>query len=147
MRCSVGRPPAPRGLRAEERVHASPSKLGRFAAPVMGMAFAFGWTPCIGPILGGVLTLASNEASVTKGAALLLIYSAGLGVPFVLAGLGMARLQGAFGWVRRHYRAINVVSGVILMIFGFLLFTNKLAAYGGDLPNFFRSHGLRCLIR
>ena len=138
---------SPRVLNAEKRFHVSPRKLGPYAAPVMGMAFAFGWTPCIGPVLSGVLTLAANEGTVTKGAALLLIYSAGLGLPFVLSGLGLARLQGTFAWIKRHYRAINIVSGALLAAFGVLLFTNKMTLIASDLVSFFDSHGLGWIVR
>ncbi len=138
---------SPRVLEAEKRFHVSPRKLGPYAAPVMGMAFAFGWTPCIGPVLSGVLTLAANEGTVTKGAALLLIYSAGLGLPFVLSGLGLARLQGTFAWIKRHYRAINVISGVLLAAFGVLLFTNKMTLIASNLVSFFDTHGLGWIVR
>jgi cytochrome c-type biogenesis protein len=138
---------SPQLLSAEKRFHVSPSKLGPYAAPVMGMAFAFGWTPCIGPVLGGVLTLASNQHSVAKGSALLLIYSAGLGVPFVLAGLGVVRLQGAFGWIKAHYRGINIASGALLVAFGVLLFTNRMTLIASHLVSFFESHGLGWVVR
>jgi cytochrome c-type biogenesis protein len=138
---------SPRVLEAEKRFHVSPRRLGPFAAPVMGMAFAFGWTPCLGPILAALLTLAGNEGTVTKGAALLLIYSAGLGVPFVLSGIGLARLEGTFKFVKRHYRVINGVSGALLVVFGVLLFTNRLTLIASDLVNFFDTHGLGWMIR
>ena len=138
---------SPRILEAEKRFQVSPSKLGPYAAPVMGMAFAFGWTPCIGPVLAGVLTLASREGTVTKGAALLFIYSMGLAVPFVASGLALGRLQGAFKWVKRHYRIINLVSGVILVVFGYLLFTDQLTKYASDLVVFFEDHGMGWVLR
>jgi cytochrome c-type biogenesis protein len=138
---------SPRLLQAEKRFHVSPRRLGPYAAPVMGMAFAFGWTPCLGPVLAGVLTLASNESSVGKGAALLLIYSAGLGVPFVASGLGLARLQSTFKWIRQHYRVINLVSGALLVGFGVLLFTNRLTRIASELVRFFDDHGLDWLLR
>ena len=138
---------SPRLLQAEKRFHVSPRTLGPYAAPVMGMAFAFGWTPCIGPVLSGVLTLAASEGTVAKGAALLFIYSLGLGLPFVASGLGLARLQGAFAWVKRHYRALNIVSGVLLAGFGVLLFTNRMTLIASDLVNFFDHHGLSWVVR
>ena len=95
---------SPRLLQAEKRFHVAPSKLGPYAAPVMGIAFAFGWTPCIGPVLGGVLTLAAGEDTVAKGAALLFIYSLGLGVPFVVTGLG-------FGAASRPSNGSSVTTG------------------------------------
>jgi cytochrome c-type biogenesis protein len=116
----------PRRLMADARFHVSPSKLGAFAPPVMGMAFAFGWTPCIGPILGGVLTLSANESSVGRGGLMLVAYSLGLGVPFVVTGVALGRLTPVFAWVKRHFRVINTVAGAFLIVFGFLLFTNQL---------------------
>ena len=102
---------SPRLLQAERRMRVTPSRLGPYAAPVMGVAFAFGWTPCLGPVLSALLALASTSGTVAKGAALLFVYSLGLGVPFVLSGLGLARLQGTFSWIKRHYRVINAVAG------------------------------------
>src|SRR5947209_9868398 len=75
---------SPRVVMTERRFHVSPSRLGPWAAPVMGMAFAFGWTPCIGLILGGVLALAASQATLARGIVLLLAYSVGLGVPFLV---------------------------------------------------------------
>jgi cytochrome c-type biogenesis protein len=138
---------SPRLLQAERRFHATPSRLGPYAAPVMGMAFAFGWTPCLGPVLAALLALAATTSTVWKGAALLLVYSLGLGVPFVLSGLGLARLQSTFAWVKRHYRVINLVSGLILVGFGVLLFTNRLSLIASDLVNFFEDHGLDWMLR
>jgi cytochrome c-type biogenesis protein len=86
------------------------------------VAFAAGWTPCIGPVLGGILAIASSGGTV-KGAALLVVYSLGLGVPFLLVGLGADRLVGRLRWVRRHYRAIAGASGALLVTVGILLMT------------------------
>jgi cytochrome c-type biogenesis protein len=138
---------SPRVLEAEKRFHVSPRRLGPYAAPVMGMAFAFGWTPCLGPILAALLVMASHEGTVVKGAGLLLIYSLGLGVPFVLSGIGLARLESTFRFVKRHYRVINGVAGLLLVAFGLLLFTNRLTLIASDLVNFFDTHGLGWLIR
>ncbi len=138
---------SPRLLQVEKRFQVSPSKLGPYAAPVMGMAFAFGWTPCLGVVLAGIFTLASTKDSVAKGAALLLVYSLGLGVPFVASALGLARLQSTFAWIRRHYRLINGISGVLLMGFGVLLFTNRLTLIASDLVRFFDDHGLSWILR
>ena len=117
---------SPRFLMMERRVHVSPSEVGAWAPPLMGAAFAFGWTPCIGPVLAGVLGLASHDATLTRGVALLAAYSLGLGVPFVVTGVAFDRMAGAFGVVKRHFRVINLVSGAFLFAFGFLLFTNRL---------------------
>lgn len=110
----------------ERRVEVRPSRLGRWAAPVMGAAFGFGWTPCIGPILGSIFTIAATEGSVPQGMFLLFVYSMGLGVPFVLAGIGIGKAYGALGWFKRHFKAITVTSGVLLIGFGALMVTNTL---------------------
>jgi cytochrome c-type biogenesis protein len=138
---------SPRLLEAEKRFQVSPRRLGPYAAPVMGMAFAFGWTPCLGPILAALLVMASHEGTVVKGAGLLLVYSLGLGVPFVLSGVGLTRLESTFRFVKRHYRVINGVAGALLVAFGLLLFTNRLTLIASDLVNFFDSHGLSWLLR
>lgn len=113
---------SPRLMMAERRFHLAPSQLGAWAPPIMGMAFAFGWTPCIGPILSGVLGLAANQDTLGRGVVLLLAYSAGLGVA---SGVAFARLAGVFAWVKRHYRAINLVAGTALVAFGLLLITDR----------------------
>jgi cytochrome c-type biogenesis protein len=100
-----------------ERVR--PGTVGAFP---LGIAFAAGWTPCIGPVLGGILAIASSGGTA-RGAGLLLAYSLGLGVPFLLIGLGADRLLRTLGWVRRRYRAIAGVSGVLLVVMGLLLVT------------------------
>lgn len=126
----------PAFVQRERRFHVSPSRLGVFAAPVMGMAFAIGWTPCIGPALSAVLLLAGAEGTLTRGIAMLLAYSLGLGLPFVLSGVAFGRLTGVFTWVKRHFRLINVVSGLLLATFGFILLTNNvhvLSSWFGDL--------------
>lgn len=111
-------------LYAERRPLLRRVKPGPVWAAPLGMAFAAGWTPCIGPVLGGILGLAS-QGSVARGMLLLLSYSAGLGVPFVLVGLGVHRFMGAFGWVKRHHGAITVVSGALLVAVGILLLSGQ----------------------
>ena len=133
---------SPRLLAQERRFHVSPSQLGSVAPPVMGMAFAFGWTPCIGPILASVLSLAATRSTLAEGVALLLAYALGLGVPFVAAGLAFGRLAGAFAWVKRHFRVINVVSGLLLAGFGVLLLTGQVTDMSRWLIDFMDSVGL-----
>ena len=110
----------------ERRFHPRPSRLGAWAAPVLGMAFAFGWTPCIGPVLGGVLGLAAARATLASGVVLLVAYSLGLGVPFLATGLAFGRLTGLFARVRRRLWLVNLLSGVALVAFGALLLTDNL---------------------
>jgi cytochrome c-type biogenesis protein len=99
---------------------------GRGAALVLGMAFGFGWTPCVGPVLASILLLAGQSASVGRGAALLLVYALGLGLPFVAVALLFGRLQGAVRWLSRHAVAVNRVAGILLVVIGALILTGKL---------------------
>jgi cytochrome c-type biogenesis protein len=103
-----------------------PAWFGEWAAPVMGMAFAFGWTPCIGPVLAAVLSLASDSHTLGRGEAMLVAYSLGLGVPFVAAGVAFGRLTVVLAFARAHLRVINLVSGLLLAGLGVLLLTDNL---------------------
>lgn len=109
----------------ERKFDIRPSRLGPWAPPVMGVAFGFAWTPCIGPVLGSILTLASQTETVGSGMILLFAYSMGLGIPFLAAAVGMTKAFGAIGVLRRHLRTINVVSGVALVAFGILMIQNR----------------------
>jgi cytochrome c-type biogenesis protein len=104
---------------------------GRGASLVLGMAFGFGWTPCVGPVLASILALAGAAGSVARGAGLLFAYALGLGVPFVLVGLFFGRLKGAVRWMSRHSLVVNRVAGVLLMLLGALILTGKLASIAG----------------
>jgi cytochrome c-type biogenesis protein len=112
----------------ERRVHVRPSRLGRWAPPVMGAAFAFGWTPCIGPVLTVILAAASTQGTVVQGIFLLIAYSLGLGVPFLLAGLGLFKF---FGRLKPYLRGINIASGILLTLFGIVMVTNNLGRISG----------------
>jgi cytochrome c-type biogenesis protein len=92
---------------------------------LVGIAFAFGWTPCIGPILSGILFLAGSQDTVGQGVRLLGVYSLGLGVPFFATAVAINRFFGALARIRPHYHKIEVVSGVLLVVIGFLIFTNR----------------------
>lgn len=116
----------PRIFLTERRFHPLPSRLGRWAPPVMGMAFAFGWTPCIGPVLGAVLGLAAERATLGSGLVLLVAYSLGLGVPFLATGLAFGRLTSVMARVKRRLWLVDLVAGVLLVVFGVLLVTDNL---------------------
>lgn len=125
----------------ERRLDVRPSRLGAWAPPVMGIAFGFGWTPCIGPTLAAILTVAGTQDTVAQGMFLLFVYSMGLGVPFVIAGLAMTKAYGALGWFKRHFTAITVTSGLLLAFFGLLMVTGRLVDlnrwFQEILPEFF----------
>ena len=101
-------------------------RAGRGGPVVAGVAFAVAWTPCVGPTLGAILGLAATDQSVARGAGLLAVYSAGLGLPFLLTAIGFDRVRHGFGWVKRHYAAIQVVAGLVLVAMGVLVYTNEL---------------------
>ena len=116
-------------LGAEARFDMAKSRrFGRAASFVMGVAFGFGWTPCVGPILAVVLGVAASTGDVTRAALLLLAYSAGLAVPFLFVALFFGRLTTTLAWFNRHSVAINRVAGAILVLFGVLIATGQLGA-------------------
>jgi cytochrome c-type biogenesis protein len=132
----------PRLLLAERRFHPLPSRLGRWAPPVMGMAFAFGWTPCIGPVLGAVLGLAAERATLGGGLVLLVAYSLGLGVPFLATGLAFDRLTALASRVRSRLWLVDMVSGAALVVFGALLLTGQLHLVSSAVADVLRAMGL-----
>jgi cytochrome c-type biogenesis protein len=112
-------------LYQERRVHTSRKPAGFLGAGVVGIAFAFGWTPCIGPILAGILALAGSQETVAQGVRLLAVYSLGLGVPFLATALMINRFFLAMSKIRRYYHTIEIVSGALLVVIGLLIFTNR----------------------
>ena len=100
--------------------------LNFFSALLFGMIFSVGWTPCVGAFLGSALMLASQQAHVLEGMLMLLTYSLGLGIPFILSAVLIDYLKSAFNWIKRHYSIINTVSGVLLVLIGILMATGTL---------------------
>ncbi len=130
----------------ERRFHPKLSRFGPFAAPAAGVAFGFGWTPCIGPVLTSILAVAASRGDVGQGAALLAVYSAGLGLPFLVTGLAFGRLAGALGWVKRHVQGITVTSSFALAAFGVLLVMDRLVWLTGELQRGLDAVGLGGLV-
>ena len=113
-------------LNKEWRPDALMSRAGSGGPLIAGAAFAFAWTPCVGPTLGTILTAASVQDTVGKGAVLLLFYSAGLAVPFLITAIAFTRATAAFRWLRDRYLIITGISGAVLIAMGILLFTGEL---------------------
>lgn len=107
-------------LQRDWRIHRVPA-VGLAAAPLLGLLFGLGWTPCIGPTLGVITTLSINEATAGRGALLSGVYALGLGLPFIVAALAYRRALGAFAWVRRHQRWVTRAGGLMLVVVGLLL--------------------------
>jgi cytochrome c-type biogenesis protein len=129
----------PMALAGEKRFIVRPSVLGAWAPPVMGMAFAFAWTPCIGPVFGSILALAAgNGGSATGGIALLLAYSIGLGVPFLLSGLAFGRMTDLLARVKGRLRIVDLVGGAILIAFGLLLLTHNVGIVSAHISTWLR---------
>jgi cytochrome c-type biogenesis protein len=113
-------------LEQEKRMHAQRKPAGPVGALLVGIAFAFGWTPCIGPILGGILAIAGSKNSVGEGITLLAVYSLGLGIPFLLTSLAINQFFGAAKKIRRYYHAIELTSGALLIVIGVLIMSGQL---------------------
>ena len=123
-------------LNYEKRIHTNSNT--RLYSPILiGMAFAFGWTPCIGPILGSILVLASTEESLNKGILLLFSYSLGLAIPFILAGYLIQRFLIFSKNFKKNINLVSKIGGIILLITGVLILTNQLQALGYYLLNVF----------
>jgi len=113
-------------MRTTKQIDLPAEKLGPFKAPLLGAAFAFGWTPCVGPILAAILTYAATMDTVGKGVMLLIVYSAGLGIPFLLTTVAMKGFFKFFSKIKKHMNLIQKVSGAILVLLGILMITGKL---------------------
>jgi cytochrome c-type biogenesis protein len=129
-----------KALYADKRLHAAGGGKSPIAAFVAGFAFAFGWTPCIGPILAVILTLAGSTDSVQRGIVLLFVYSLGLAVPFLLTSIGINGFLSFYGKFRRHLQKVEIGSGILLILCGVLIFTRHftlLSSYLGFLNRWF----------
>ena len=116
------------------RFNVESKKVGFIWALLLGAAFAFGWTPCIGPILTGILAFASTLEHVNQGVLLLSVYSLGLGIPFLLTALGVNQFLRFFNRIKRHLGLLEKITGVIMVILGLLIFFNKLIIINGYFP-------------
>jgi cytochrome c-type biogenesis protein len=117
----------------EARFQLKDRRFGVFGAMLIGAAFAFGWTPCIGPILGSILAYAATLGKVSQGISLLVIYSMGLGVPFLIVTFALNRFFRIFDRIKKHLRLIEIVSGIIMIILGLMIMSNKLILIPGYL--------------
>lgn len=116
-------------LNREARLDAGDRGGSSFGAYLLGLAFAFGWTPCIGPQLGAILSIAATEASVARGTFLLAVYAAGLGIPFLLVAAFFPRMQGLMGWMKRHMDRIERIMGLLLWTIGLLMLTGGFSQF------------------
>ena len=116
-------------LEREARLDAGDKGGSSFGAYVLGLAFAFGWTPCIGPQLGAILSLAAGEASVARGTLLLGVYALGLGIPFLLAAMFMSRATGVMNHLKRHMKVIERGMGLLLLVVGIAMLTGAFTTF------------------
>lgn len=116
-----------RFMQIERKLHLSGRPAHRLAAFVIGVAFAVGWSPCIGPILGSILAYAGTQETMGHGIMLLVLYSLGLAIPFVVVGFAVGSFMPWFTVAKRAMRWVNVVAGILLIVMGFLLITNNLS--------------------
>ncbi len=124
-----------RWLYLEKRFKTGGLAPGLGGAFLMGLAFAFGWTPCIGPILAGILALAARDASAQRGMLLLGVYSLGLGIPFILTGFATASFMRFFQGYKRYIRWGEILAGLLLVLVGFLILSRRLSILIGFLPS------------
>ena len=124
-------------LNYEARFQTGNKPTSAIGAVFVGSAFAFGWTPCIGPILGGILAIAGSQETVGQGMLLLLVYSLGLGVPFFLTAIATQRLLRAMNRVKKHFKTIELVSGGFLIVIGVMMVFNLFTTLNGVLVRWF----------
>lgn len=116
-----------RGNRGNNKFN--PENMGFFSATLFGMIFSIGWTPCVGTFLGSALMLASQQGSVLKGTLMLVAYSVGLGIPFLISAVLIDRMKVTFDFIKKHYRTINIVSGGLLVLIGILMATGMFGSF------------------
>lgn len=116
-------------LDQEARMESSHEGGSSFGSYILGLAFAFGWTPCLGPILGAILGLAASEGDVARGTILLGVYALGLGIPFLLVAAFFPRLKGLMNWMKRHLNRIERISGLLLWTVGLMMVTGQFTAF------------------
>jgi cytochrome c-type biogenesis protein len=124
-------------LNYEKRFHLKTIRVGILSSFVVGIAFAFGWTPCVGPILGPILFLAGGQDSVGQGILLLSVYSLGLGIPFLLTAIATHTFLNVFDKIKRHFRILQIISGVFLIIIGVMIVTGKFSVLAAKLLEWF----------
>lgn len=113
-------------LNTERRFSAKTENLKFLSSVLFGMAFGLGWTPCLGAFLGSALLLAGNSKTILQGALLLLVYSLGLGIPFILSSIVFEKMKDAFKWLQKNGRVISILSGTLLVVCGIMVFTGVL---------------------
>jgi cytochrome c-type biogenesis protein len=123
-------------LQRDVRVHQVPA-IGVAAAPLLGVLFGLGWTPCLGPTLAAITSLSLHDGSVPRGVALSLVYCFGLGIPFVVAALAYRRMMGAVGWIRRHQQWVTRLGGLMLIAVGLMLVTGWWDYWVDELRQYF----------
>lgn len=126
-----------RFLNYEKRFHHSSRPAGSFAPFLIGLAFAFGWTPCIGPVLGTILVYSGSQETVWQGLLLLSMYSLGLAIPFLLTGMSINIFLSVMKRIQRYYKAIEIFTGACLVIMGILLITGSFTILGGYVAQWF----------
>jgi cytochrome c-type biogenesis protein len=104
-------------------------ELGFFSSLLFGGVFSIGWTPCVGAFLGSALAMASQQGSTLTGVMMLMCYSLGLGIPFIISALLIDKLKDAFNFIKRHYKIINIISGSLLVVVGVLMMTGLLGRF------------------
>jgi cytochrome c-type biogenesis protein len=134
-------------LYRDMRFHPRLGAFGKLAPFVMGVAFGFGWSPCIGPTLASVLSVASVQGRPLAGATLMIAYSLGLGVPFLVLGLALGRLATTLAFVKRHFVAVVVASSLVMAAFGVLLLTNNLVELSARLSSWLRDTPFEWIVR